>query len=75
MIHEKSLTYKKDIIIIRFSERKSCSEITTKKLARIGNGKLLLESENYKIVKTLNPQFTLMDIYLITYFPYKCKNC
>ena len=55
MIHEKSLTYKKDIIIIRFSERKSCSEITTKKLARIGNGKLLLESESYKIVKTLNP--------------------
>ena len=53
MIHEKSLTYKKDIIIIRFSERKS--EITTKKLARIGNGKLLLESESYKIVKTLNP--------------------
>ena len=56
MIHEKSLTYnKKDIIIIRFSERKSCSEIKTKRPARIGNGKLLLESESYKIVKTLNP--------------------
>ena len=57
MIHEKSLTYMKDIIIIRFSERKSCSEIIKlkKPLARIGNGKLLLESESYKIVKTLNP--------------------